>query len=83
LSYAKPKICVLDLNQLQLPQLQLHPDFSTTEDPQLQQHADRLLKDNFALDPDLLCCTVVKTLYVKGEIYLGLLHLILGNSFTV
>jgi hypothetical protein len=27
---------------------------------------DRLLKDNFALDPDLLlCCAVVKTLYVK------------------
>jgi hypothetical protein len=57
--------------------------FFNNRGPQLQQHADRLLKDNFALDPDLLCCTVVKTLYVKGEIYLGLLHLLLGNYFTV
>jgi hypothetical protein len=49
--------------------------------PQLEQHADRLLKDNFAPDPDLLlCCAVVKALYVK-EIYLGALYLLLGKSF--
>jgi hypothetical protein len=49
--------------------------------PQLQQHADRLLKDNFAPDPDLLlCCAVVKALYVK-EIYLGAQHFLLGKSF--
>jgi hypothetical protein len=30
-------------------------------------HADRLLKDNFAPDPDLLLyCAVVQTLYVKN-----------------
>jgi hypothetical protein len=55
--------------------------FFNNRGSQLQQHVDRLLKDNFATDPDLLCCTVVKTLYVKGEIYLGLLHLLLGKLF--
>jgi hypothetical protein len=70
-----PVKCILDLNQLL-------PDFFNNRGPQLQQHADRLLKDNFAPDPDLLlCCAVVKTLYVKGEIYLGPLHLLPGKSF--
>jgi hypothetical protein len=55
--------------------------FFNNRGPQLQQHVDRLLKDNFAPDPDLLCYTVVKTLYVKGEIYLGLLHCLLGKLF--
>jgi hypothetical protein len=56
--------------------------FFNNRGPQLQQHVDRLLKDNFMPDPDLLlCCAVVKTLYVKGEIYLGPLHLLLGKSF--
>jgi hypothetical protein len=56
--------------------------FFNYKGPQLQQHADRLLKDNFVPDLDLLlCCAVVKTLYVKGEIYLGSLHLFPGKSF--
>jgi hypothetical protein len=67
--------CILDLNQLL-------PDFFNNRGPQLQQYVDRLLKDNFAPDPDLLlCCAVVKTLYVKGEIYLGPLHLLPGKLF--
>jgi hypothetical protein len=55
--------------------------FFDNRGPQLQHHADRLMKDNFAPDPDLLSCTVVKTLYVKGEINLGSLHCLLGNLF--
>jgi hypothetical protein len=40
------------------------------------------MKDNLAPDLDLLCYTVVSTLYVKGEIYLGpQLHCLLGNLF--
>jgi hypothetical protein len=40
------------------------------------------MKDNLAPDPDLLCYTVVSTLYVKVEIYLGSqLHYLLGELF--
>jgi hypothetical protein len=61
---------------------QLTAGFFNNRGPQLQQHTDRLMKDNLAADPDLLCYTVVSTLYVKGEIYLGSqLHCLLGKLF--
>jgi hypothetical protein len=61
---------------------QLTAGFFNNRGPQLQQHTDRLMKDNLAPDPDLLCYTVVSTLYVKVEIYLGSqLHYLLGELF--
>jgi hypothetical protein len=57
--------------------------FFNNRGPQLQQHADRLLKDNFAPDPDLLlCCAVVKTLYVKKYISEHCIYF-LANYFIV
>jgi hypothetical protein len=67
--------CVLDLNQLQLSYFrifQLHRTATATTLLWCQEtlgapHAGQLLKDNFAPDPNLLlCCAVVKTLYVKN-----------------
>jgi hypothetical protein len=52
----------LDFNQFTVPS-----GFFNGRGPQLQQHSDRLMKDNLALDPDLLCYIIVSTLYAKGE----------------
>jgi hypothetical protein len=62
------KMC-LDFNQF--TSSTVTAGFFHNRGPQLQQHSDRLMKDNLAPDPDLLCYTVVSTLYVKVEIYLG------------
>jgi hypothetical protein len=53
------KMC-LDFNQLTA-------GFFNNRGSPLQQHSDRLMKDNLAPDPNLLCYIVVSALYVKGE----------------